>query len=247
MKARRFRFSALAIGLLALMAMVSGCEFRQLPQLQEGVYQAEWLAELSDPAEFDIPFRATASLFDDGERAVISTDCNLVNAWFEHGAVTQVLVTAAACPGWPHPLETYVATNLHNGSFDIIDNSHFRVGNLQYSWRVPLGEVIPFEGALLDGEYEGVLTQTDGVVASPLQLGTATLLNDGTMASFFAGCNRLRAPITDSGLGPIASTRMLCPDDSAEQVLLEHLNSGNFVKLSDSSFRVGDIVFSRVR
>ena len=234
--------------LLVLAALLGGCAAGPAP-LNEGVYQGTW-ANGEDAGVVRATIQNDSSpLFgiievNPGSRKVsFFAGCNDIQASISKNGLDDWLSTAMWCDD---SFEPVFLENLTSGQFAIIDDSHFTVGDLLFSWRVPLGETIPFTGALLNGEYGGVLTVSDSVVASPLQLATATVINDGTMASFYAGCNRLRAPITETGLGPIASTRMLCPDDSKETLLLEHLNSGSFVKLSDSSFSVGDIVFTRV-
>jgi len=110
----------------------------------------------------------------------------------------------------------------------------------------PVEAAIPLEGALLEGDYQGVITRTDGQASWPEEVATATVTDGGAMANFYAGCNRMRAPITADGIGPAISTRMMCPDMTNEDHLAAQLDSGQFLKHSESSFSVGDIMFSRV-
>ena len=240
---------------LAALAVLSGCGIvnpsAAPSSLNEGVYQAEWAPETSNEQQIEIPNTATATILRNNESASLnarfSTDCNTVMATITGNQVTDVMQTMMGCES--APFEQIVIDNLTNGEVSIVDNSHFIVGNLSFTWRVPVGEVIPFESDLLEGEYQGVITQVsaDGLAASPLTVAAAFISSGGTMARFDAGCNQIRVPLINGEIGPIASTRMACPPGSHEDLLLENLNNGPFTKLSENQFQIGEITFTRLR
>jgi len=244
----------LGIG-LATLAVASGCGIvnpsAAPSSLNEGVYQAEWAPGASNEPQIEIPSRATATILPNSDTALLnarfSTDCNTVMATITGNQVTDVMQTMMACES--APFEQIMIDNLTNGELSIVDNSHFIVGDLSFTWRVPVGEVIPFEGNLLEGEYQGVITQVsvDGLAASPVTVATAFVSGGGTMARFDAGCNQIRVPLTNGEIGPIASTRMACPPGSHEDLLLENLNNGPFTKLSENQFQIGEITFTLLR
>ena len=256
MGAKRVKGLALNAGAaFAALTVLSGCGIvnpsAAPSSLNEGVYQAEWAPGTGSEQKIEIPSRATATILPDSNTAMFnarfSTDCNTVMATITGNQVTDVMLTLMGCES--APFEQLVIDNLNNGEFSIIDDSHFIIGNLSFTWRVPVDEVIPFEGDLLEGEYQGVITQVsaDGLAASPLTVAAAFVSGGGTMARFDAGCNQIRVPLTNGEIGPIASTRMACPPGSHEDLLLENLNNGPFTKLSENQFQIGEITFSRLR
>lgn len=192
---------------------------------------------------------AVIGAFYDGQSMTFSAGCNSIKGslnWqvSEDGSTATPLVgpfmqNLMGCEDQVMADENLLVDNLNSGRFEIVNAEQFVVGDITFTWH-PAPEPAPIPDVPADGEYTIGLEET---VASYLNVGTATVSEGGSMIRFNAGCNQISAPLIDGVLGPIRSTRMFCEDNQTEEVLLAHLNDGQFKMLSADSFIIGGLDF----
>jgi len=176
-------------------------------------------------------------------KLTFSAGCNTIRATLIDGVLSQGVSTEMWCEGRMED-EALLKRNLADGPFTFVNDSEFTVGDISFTWH-PEPEL---PSAPPDGEYtiglEELKPEVDAVLF--MEIGTATVSENGTQLNFYAGCNQIGAPLTDGVLGPVRSTRMLCQDNEQEPKLLENLENGEFSMKSPTSFRIGNLIFSKI-
>ena len=235
-------------------SVVGGQETTLTPR--EGQYLVTDLDATPTPGQFPVGAEndalARAWLNNSGQLSISANGgCNQIRSQLRGNQISHFAMTEVGCA--PEKMardDEFVADlSVEPIILSVRNENQFAIGNLLFTYWLPLNEQPPiaeYYGLPQDGQYEGWLESRTDTVVSNTRIAAARVTDNGTAIHFDAGCNQIRVPVNeDRTLGPAASTRMACPEDSNEHILMQQLADGEFNIESESRFTIGDIVFSR--
>ena len=169
----------------------------------------------------DVPAEVQVTLRFDAGTVGGSTGCNTYGGTYtvdgDAISISDLFQTLIACPPPVGELESaYVAALTGADAFQVAGDALVLTGPnaaLSFTAEQPL----PLVGTAWFLETVG---DGNGAVSSPVAPGTITFAEDGTVSGQ-TGCNTFTGSYTDDGaslaFGPLATTRMACPDDAMAQ------------------------------